>query len=53
MSRDFLDSKKYAWAPEDLGVYVNNIEIADMARKKMMSMYGTTNEQGIPFGLRL
>ena len=47
MSRDFLD-KKYAWAPEGLGVYVNNIEIADMARKKMMSMYGTTNEQGIP-----
>ena len=47
MSRDFLD-KKYAWAPEGLGVYVNNIEIADLARKKMMSMYGTTNDQGIP-----
>ena len=46
-SRDFLD-KKYAWVPEGLGVYVTNSGIADMARKKMMAMYGTTNEHGVP-----
>lgn len=46
-SRGFLD-KKYAWAPEGLGVYVSNDDIADIARKKMMSMYGITNEHGVP-----
>lgn len=46
-SRDYLD-KKYAWAPEGLGVYVSDPEIAEEARKKMMSIYGATDEQGIP-----
>ena len=46
-SRDYLD-KKYAWAPEGLAVYVNNEEIADEARKKMMTLYGSTDDNGVP-----
>ena len=46
-SRDYLD-KKYAWAPEGLAVYVNNEEIADEARKKMMNLYGSTDANGVP-----
>ena len=46
-SRDYLD-RKYAWAPEGLGVYVSDPNLADDARKKMMSIYGSTDDQGIP-----
>ena len=46
-SRDYLD-KKYAWAPEGLGIYVNNVADADAARKKMMTLYGSTDPNGVP-----
>ena len=46
-STDYLD-KKYAWAPEGLGIYVNNVADADEARKKMMTLYRSTDSKGVP-----
>ena len=45
-SRDYFD-KKDAWALGGLGVYVSDLEIAEDARKKMMSIYRATVEQVI------